>query len=261
MKLATWNVNSLNVRLPHVVQWLDANPVDALCLQELKQPDEKFPIDAFQAMGYQAHWAGQKTYNGVAIISREAGHDAQRNIPGFDDPHQRVMAATYPSAAGDIRVICAYCPNGQAVGSEKYEYKLRWFKAFTTWLQDELAEYPRLAVLGDYNIAPKDTDVYDPAKWVGDILVSEPERAAFERLLSLGLVDSFRKFSQEPAQFSWWDYRRFSFRRNAGMRIDHILLSDALNDYCVGCHIDKIPRGWEKPSDHTPVVATLNFAA
>ncbi|WP_353171710.1 exodeoxyribonuclease III [Paracandidimonas soli] len=253
MKLATWNVNSLKVRLPQVLDWLRANPVDALCLQELKLSDEFFPIDAFQEIGYTAHWAGQKTYNGVAIVTQAPGTDIQKNIPGFEDPQQRVIAATL----GDIRVVCAYCPNGQSLESDKYIYKLQWYEALNRWLQEELKRYPRLAILGDYNIAPADEDVHDPAKWEGDVLVSPPERQAFQALLSLGLSDAFRLFPQPEKSFSWWDYRRFAFRRNAGLRIDHILLSAPLAQACVACEIDKAPRGNEQPSDHTPVIATL----
>lgn len=260
MKIATWNINSLKVRLPQVLAWLDSHPVDALCLQELKLPDEKFPLDAFREAGYQALWAGQKTYNGVAIISRLPGTDPQRNLPNFDDHQQRIIAATLPSAIGDIRVVSAYCPNGQAVGSEKYEYKLKWFQALRLWLADELQRYPRLAVLGDYNVAPKDEDVYDPVKWAGDILVSDAERAAFGALVELGLTDAFREFEQEEKSFSWWDYRQFAFRRNAGARIDHVLLSAALKPYCEACIIDKTPRRNEQPSDHAPVVAALDFS-
>lgn len=259
VKLATWNVNSLKVRLPQVLAWLETNPVDALCLQELKLANEFFPLDAFTEIGYHAVWAGQKTYNGVAIISREPGSDTQRNLPGFDDPQQRVIATTLPSPAGPVRVISAYCPNGQSLDSDKYTYKLAWFQALREWLDAELKTYPRLAVLGDYNVAPADEDVHDPAKWEGDVLVSEPEREAFRALLDLGLTDAFRLFPQEEKSFSWWDYRRFAFRRNAGLRIDHILLSEALRPLCTDCHIDKIPRTWEQPSDHTPVVATLCF--
>src|SRR5690606_30504307 len=214
----------------------------------------------FTEAGYQAAWAGQKTYNGVAIISRIAGTDVQRNIPEFDDHQQRIIALTLPSPAGDVRVISAYCPNGQAVGSDKYEYKLRWFQALRDWLQAELQHHPRLAVLGDYNVAPKDEDVHDPAKWVGDVLVSEPERAAFESLLSLGFTDAFRMFDQAEKSFTWWDYRRFAFRRNAGLRIDHVLLSDALRPYCAACDIDRAPRANEQPSDHAPVICTLDFS-
>jgi exodeoxyribonuclease-3 len=261
MKLATWNVNSLKVRLPQVLDWLERHPVDALCLQELKLPDDKFPLDALAAAGYQACWAGQKTYNGVAILSRVAARDVQRNLPGFDDPQQRIIAATLPGPTGDIRVISAYCPNGQAVDSDKYQYKLKWFSALREWLSGELQRYPYLAILGDYNVAPADEDVHDPAKWVGEVLVSEPERAAFRSLLDLGLTDAFREFSQEEKSFSWWDYRRLAFRRNAGLRIDHVLLSDALRAHCIACIIDKEPRKNEQPSDHAPVVATLSATA
>ena len=260
MKLATWNVNSLKVRLPQVLDWLAQNPVDVLCLQELKLPQESFPVEALLQAGYHAVWAGQKTYNGVAVLSRVPGTEPQLNLPGFDDPQQRLVAVTLPSPAGDIRVISAYCPNGQAVGSDKFEYKLQWFEGLRTWLADELKRYPRLAILGDYNIAPADDDVHDPAKWQGQVHVSEPERATFQRLLSLGLTDAFRLFDQDVNSFSWWDYRQFAFRRNAGLRIDHVLLSDALVPLCSACVIDKTPRRNEQPSDHTPVIATLDFA-
>lgn len=257
MKIATWNVNSLKVRLPQVLQWLADNPVDALCLQELKLTDEAFPLQAFQDIGYHAAWAGQKTYNGVAILSREPGSDMQRNIPGFDDPQQRVIAVTLPSPAGEVRVICAYCPNGQSLNSDKYVYKLQWYAALREWLQTELQRYPRLAILGDYNIAPADEDVHDPAKWKDDVLVSAPERGAFQSLLALGLTDALRLFPQPPATFTWWDYRRFAWKRNAGLRIDHILLSDALRDACTAGTVDKGPRDHEQPSDHAPVIAEL----
>lgn len=261
MKLATWNVNSLKVRLPQVLDWLAANPVGALCLQELKLDHDRFPLEAFTELGYQASWAGQKTYNGVAVISKGEGLQVQRNLPNFEDHQQRIVAATLPSPVGDIRVISAYCPNGQAVGSDKYEYKLKWFAALREWLADELKEHPRLAILGDYNVAPRDEDVHDPAKWEGNVLVSVPEREAFSALLDLGLTDTFRMFEQPEKSFSWWDYRQMGFRRNAGMRIDHVLLSESLKPFCTACTIDKEPRRNEQPSDHTPVVATLEFAA
>lgn len=260
MKLATWNVNSINVRLPQVLDWLEQNPVDALCLQELKLPDERFPIAALNEAGYQAHWAGQRTYNGVAIITPVNGTNEQRNIPGYDDPQQRIIAATFNSPIGDIRIISAYCPNGQAVGSDKYEYKLEWFAALNAWLKQELQEYPRLAILGDFNVAPRDEDVHDPARWENDILVSPAERKALQDLLDLGLVDSFLEFEHPEKSFTWWDYRRMAFRRNAGLRIDHILLSTELMQWCESCIIDKAPRSNEQPSDHTPVIATLNFS-
>lgn len=261
MKIATWNVNSLKVRLPQVLDWLRDNPVDALCLQELKLDDDKFPLQAFVDAGYQAQWAGQKTYNGVAIVARQDCLDIQRNIPAFDDHQRRIIAATLKCPAGDVRIVSAYCPNGQAVGSEKYAYKLSWYAALRDWLSDELARFPRLAVLGDYNVAPEDRDVHDPAKWEGEVLVSQPERDAFQRLLDLGLSDAFRQFPQEEKSFSWWDYRRFAFRRNAGLRIDHVLLSPALQPLCSACVIDKAPRANEQPSDHAPVVATLDFGS
>ena len=203
MKLATWNVNSLNVRLPQVLDWLAANPVDVLCIQELKLTDDKFPEAAFKEAGYHAVWAGQKTYNGVAIVSRVPGTSMVRNIPDYEDPQQRVLALTFPSADGDVRVVCAYCPNGQSVGSDKYAYKLEWFEAMRAWLADEIKQYPRLAVLGDYNVAPADEDVHNPEKWEGQVLVSEPERQALRDLVDLGLADSFRLFEQPEKSFSW----------------------------------------------------------
>lgn len=257
MKLATWNVNSLNVRLPQVLDWLAANPVDVLCIQELKLTDDKFPEDAFKEAGYHAAWAGQKTYNGVAIVSRTPGTSMVRNLPTYEDPQQRVLALTFPSADGDVRVVCAYCPNGQSVGSDKYAYKLEWFAAMRAWLADEIKQYPRLAVLGDYNVAPADEDVHNPEKWEGQVLVSEPERQALRDLVDLGLADSFRLFEQPEKSFSWWDYRQFAFRRNAGLRIDHILLSAELAKSCKNCAIDKAFRGKERPSDHAPVIAEI----
>ena len=258
MKLATWNVNSLNVRLGHVLDWLQANPVDVLCLQELKLPDEKFPHEALLAAGYHACWAGQKTYNGVAILSRVPVLDVQRNIPGYEDPQQRIIAATLTGAdQKPVRIISAYCPNGQAVDSDKYAYKLDWFQALRGWLDAEIARHPDLAILGDYNVAPTDADVHDPAAWAGGILVSDPERQAFRDLLDLGLSDTFRLFEQPPKIFSWWDYRQMGFRRNAGVRIDHILATPDLAARCSECIVDKEPRRWEKPSDHAPVVATF----
>lgn len=257
MKLATWNVNSLKVRLPQVLDWLSNNPVDALCLQELKLEQDKFPLDAIQRAGYQAVWAGQKTYNGVAILSREPATAVSVNIPGFEDHQQRVIAATLPFNGDHVRIICAYCPNGQAVGSDKYDYKLKWFEAFRQYLQSERAAQPHLAVLGDYNIAPADEDVHNPEKWVGQVLVSNAERAALQALMDLGLKDAFRLFEQPPNMFSWWDYRMNGFKRNAGLRIDHILLSESLALHCRSCTIDLEPRRNEQPSDHAPVIATI----
>ncbi|MDO9393612.1 MAG: exodeoxyribonuclease III [Methylotenera sp.] len=254
MKLATWNVNSLNVRLPHVLDWLDANQADVLCLQETKQEDSKFPYEALKEVGYEATHIGQKTYNGVAILSRHPISNIQRNIPNFDDDQQRVLAATI----NGMRVICVYIPNGQAVDSDKYHYKMRWLNALNDWLKTELAAHPKLMVLGDYNIAPEDRDCHDPAAWIGQVLVSPAEREAFQQLLQLGLHDSFRLFEQPDKSFSWWDYRMMGFRRNFGMRIDHILVSDALKPACTSACIDKTPRKLERPSDHTPVVLNLN---
>ena len=260
MHITTWNVNSLKVRLPHVLSWLEANPVDALCLQELKLPDEKFPVAEIAAAGYRSFFLGQKTYNGVAILVKDGLHvdevDKIHNIPGFDDHQQRLIAVTIEG----VRVISAYFPNGQAPGTEKFEYKLRWLAALELWIKDEMVRHPRLALTGDFNIAPDDRDVLDPAKWEGQNLVSPEERAAFFRLIELGLVDSFRKFEQAEKSFSWWDYRMFAFRRNAGARIDMVLLSPLLASICTGCAIDKTPRAWEQPSDHAPVTATLDTA-
>lgn len=257
MQIATWNVNSLKVRLPQVLDWLAAHPgITALALQETKQEDIAFPQAEIEAAGFHVAFAGQKTYNGVAIISRFPLADITINIPDFDDPQKRVIAATLP---GDIRLVCVYVPNGQALDSEKYPYKLAWLNALTVWLKIELAQYPHMVVLGDFNIAPEDRDVHDPAKWIGQILVSPPEREAFFNLLKLGLHDSFRQFEQPEKSFSWWDYRGFSFKKNAGMRIDHILLSATLQNQCAACEIDKQPRRHERPSDHTPVITTLNF--
>jgi exodeoxyribonuclease-3 len=261
MKFATWNVNSLKIRLPQVLAWLASTQTDVLCLQELKLPDESFPAQAFADLGYHACWAGQKTYNGVAIVARAPVREVQRNIPGFEDAQQRVIAATLDAPGGPVRVVSAYCPNGQALDSDKYPYKLKWFAALRDWLAQELQAHPRLLVLGDYNVAPQDEDVHDPAKWAGQVLVSEPERAAFQALLALGLHDAFRLFEQEPRQFSWWDYRQMGFRRNAGLRIDHILVSNALKPLCASCAVDKEPRRLEQPSDHAPVVAQFELQA
>ncbi|MFM9834587.1 MAG: exodeoxyribonuclease III [Methylophilaceae bacterium] len=253
MKLATWNVNSLNVRLPHVLDWLKENPIDVLCLQETKQEDSKFPYAEIQEIGYIAAHNGQKTYNGVAILSKHEMTDVVHGIANFDDEQKRVISATI----NGIRVVCVYIVNGQEVDSEKYEYKMRWLTALHNWLVGELQKYPNLILLGDYNIAPEDRDCHDPAAWEGQILVSPREREHFQKLLQLGLNDSFRLFEQADKQFSWWDYRMMGFRRNFGMRIDHILVSDALKNKCESCTIDKAPRKLERPSDHTPVIVTL----
>ena len=251
MKLATWNVNSLNVRLPHVLKWLEENPTDVLCIQETKLTDDKFPAAAIEAAGYHVAYTGQKTYNGVAILSKLPITDVVKNNPRFEDVQQRILAATI---AG-VRVVCAYVPNGQALDSEKYIYKMAWLSAFHDWIREEAALHPQLAVVGDYNIAPEDRDVHDPAAWIGMVHVSEQERAALQRLLDIGLVDSFRLFEQPEKSYSWWDYRNLGFRLNKGLRIDHILLSDALKQRCTACVIDRVPRKWEQPSDHAPVIA------
>jgi len=252
MKLATWNVNSLKVRLPHLIEWLVANPVDVVCLQETKTEDKNFPQAELKTAGYHSVFSGQKTYNGVAILSRLPISDVQCGIPNFEDEQKRVIAATIDG----IRVVCVYIPNGQEVGSDKYQYKLKWLAALTAWLKDELVKYPKLLLLGDYNIAPEDRDVYDPVAWKDVVLVSELERAAFKGMLALGLRDAFRLFEQAEKSYSWWDYRMMAFRRNMGLRIDHILISPALQ--CASCIIDKAPRKLERPSDHTLVVAEVS---
>ena len=261
MKIATWNVNSLKVRLEHVCRWLEATQTDILCLQELKLAHELFPIDALQMIGYDAVWAGQKTYNGVAILYRKETVSNPRetviNIPTLDDIQQRLVATTLTTTTGDIRIISAYFPNGAEVGCDKYAYKLQWLEHLTMWLQGELNRYPQLMLLGDFNIAPDDRDVWNPKAWEGNILVSEPERAAFRRLLDLGLYDSFRLFDQPEGIFTWWDYRMLGFQKNHGVRIDHALVTDALKEKILATCIDKDPRKWVKPSDHTPYCVTL----
>ena len=276
IRIAAWNVNSLKVRLPHVLRWLQdqeqkKQPIDALCLQELKLIDDKYPHQELEAAGYLSLAAGQKTYNGVAIIVRKGAlaplaSDATtsflkpvRNIPGNEDEQQRILAATIPFAGMQpIRLISAYFPNGQSPDSDKFAYKLNWLTALQNWLAIELQQNSRLALLGDFNIAPADEDVHDPKAWEGQNLVSPPERSAFQQLLGLGLHDSFRMFEQAPKTYSWWDYRMMGFRRNAGLRIDHILLSEELKLRCQASVVDKEPRSWEQPSDHAPVIATIS---
>ena len=254
MKIASWNVNSLKVRLPHLLDWLAEQQPDALCLQELKLEDHNFPRAEIEAAGYQVAFFGQKTYNGVALLAREAISDVTLGNPHFPDEQKRLIAGT----VGDTRVICAYMPNGQAVGSDKYEYKLRWLDALATWVAEEIATHPRLALCGDYNIAPDDRDVHNPQAWAGQILCSVPERAAFQRLLDLGLKDSFRLFEQPEKTFSWWDYRMLGFQKNLGLRIDHVLLSQALSESCSAAGVDRAPRKRERPSDHAPVWAIVD---
>jgi exodeoxyribonuclease-3 len=253
VKIATWNVNSLRVRLPHLLDWLAANRPDAMCLQETKCEDAAFPVDELRSAGYCAVFHGQKTYNGVAILSRAEGREVCRGIPAFADEQSRVIAADVDG----IRLVSVYVPNGQAVGSDKYAYKLRWFEALRDWLRDEMARHPKIAVLGDYNVAPEDRDVHDPAAWAGQVLCSDAERAALASLVGLGFVDAFRRFEQPEKSFSWWDYRMAAFRRNLGLRIDHVLLSPALAASCTACTIDVAPRKLERPSDHTPVVCEI----
>jgi len=255
MKLATWNVNSLKVRLPQVLDWLGQHQPDALCLQETKLEDVNFPAAAIGDAGYQVLYSGQKTYNGVAILSRVPASDAVTAIPAFEDPQKRVLAATVDG----VRVICVYVPNGESVESDKYQYKLKWLAAVTAWLRDELTRFPRLAVLGDFNIAPEERDVHDPKAWEGRVLFSAPERDAFKALLEPGLRDSFRLFEQPEKSFTWWDYRMNAFRRKMGLRIDHILLSTELAKCCAACTVDVEPRKAERPSDHAPVIATLTL--
>ena len=253
MQLATWNINSLTVRLPQVIDWLGTNPVDVLALQEIKMTDDKFPAAAFAAAGYQAQWFGQKTYNGVALITRSDATDVVRNIPGFSDDMARVLTAT---VAG-VRVIGAYFPNGQEPGSDKFEYKMHWHKALRTWVRTELEQHPRLVLMGDYNITFDDADVWDPVGLKDSIHCTEEERYQLRALVALGLTDAHRLFDQPAKSYSWWDYRDFAFRRNRGMRIDHVLVSAALVAQVKSCFIDKAPRKNERPSDHTPVVLEL----
>lgn len=253
--IATWNVNSLRVRLPQLAEWLAANPVHTIALQETKLEDAAFPRAEIEALGYHVAASGQRTYNGVAILARAPLHDVQTGIPGFDDPQRRVLAATIDG----VRVVNLYVPNGQSVGSEKYAYKLRWLAALRDWLREEVARHPRLIALGDFNIAPEDRDVHDPAAWAGSVHVSEPERAALRELLALGLADSFRLFEQPPGTYSWWDYRQGAFRRNNGLRIDLLLVSDALAKACSQSVIDREPRRAERPSDHAPAIASFDI--
>ena len=256
MKLATWNVNSLAVRLPHLLAWLQANPVQAIALQETKLTDDKFPHAELAQAGWQAVWFGQKTYNGVALLvptDAAAPADVVRNLPGFEDEQARVLTATVDG----VRLIGAYFPNGQAPGSDKFSYKMQWLQALEHHVQQELAQHERLVLMGDFNIAPEDRDVHDPVAWAGQIHCTDEERAHFRALLGLGLHDAFRLFEQPPRLWSWWDYRNLAFRKNQGLRIDHILVSEALRPKVVSCLIDKAPRKAERPSDHAPVVVEL----
>ena len=260
MKIASWNVNSLNVRLPHVEQWCREARPDVLALQETKLEDAKFPREAIETLGYHAVFSGQKTYNGVAILARTPPREVVVGVPGFDDPARRVLAASVDDASlpgGELRIVDLYVVNGQSVGSEKYEYKLRWLRVVTDFLRAQLARYPNLVVLGDFNIAPEDRDVHDPEAWRGQVLCSTPEREALDGILQLGLRDSFRLFSEEGGQYSWWDYRQAAFRRNMGLRIDLVLVSSGLRPRLKSASIDRTPRTWERPSDHAPVTIEI----
>lgn len=255
MKLASWNVNSLKVRLPQLLEWLAAQAPDVVCLQETKLEDHNFPHAEIEAAGYRTAFSGQKTYNGVALLARgEAPADVVCGNPHFPDEQKRLIAGTVRG----VRVVCAYMPNGQAVGSDKYAYKLAWLDALARWLGEELAAHPRLALAGDFNIAPEDRDVHDPVAWAGQILCSGPEREAFRRLQELGLQDSFRLFAQPEKSFSWWDYRMLGFQKNQGLRIDHILLSAPLAARCTAAGIERAMRKRERPSDHAPVTAEID---
>ncbi len=259
MKIATWNVNSLTVRLPQVLDWLAANPVDALCLQELKLSDDKFPLRELAAAGYQSAVFGQKTYNGVAILSRAPARDIVKNIVGFTDEQSRVIAVTLDMPAGEVRVVNGYFVNGQSLDSDKFLYKMKWLEGLRSWLRDELRSHPNLVLLGDFNITADDRDSYDPVGLSGTIHHSPEERLHFQALLDLGLSDAFRMFDQPEKSYSWWDYREMAFRRNRGLRIDHILVSEALKPFIRSCVIDKLPRKNERPSDHAPVVVELDL--
>ena len=255
MKLATWNINSLTVRLPQVLDWLQANPVDVLVVQELKLTDDKFPFDAFTQAGYNAQCFGQKTYNGVALLSRAPATDVVKNIPGFSDDMARVISATVDG----VRVIGAYFPNGQEPGSDKFDYKMAWLKGLRDWVREELVKYPQLVLMGDYNITFDDADVWDPVGLKDTIHCTEEERYHLRALIALGLHDAYRLFEQPAKSYSWWDYRNFAFPRNRGLRIDHILVGTALKPWVAGCLIDKVPRKNERPSDHAPVVVELRL--
>ena len=255
MKIASWNVNSLKVRLPQVLQWLESEKPDIIGLQETKLTDELFPRGEIEAAGYRVLFSGQKTYNGVALLSREEATDPITDLPGLDDPQRRVLGAT----VNGVRFLNLYVPNGQEVGSDKYAYKLDWIEKLQAHVRAQLEIHENVVIVGDFNIAPEDRDVYDPAGWADSVLFSPPEREAFRRLLDAGLADAFRLFEQEEKIWSWWDYRMGAFRRDMGLRIDHILVSSALAKSCTACRIDKAPRTWERPSDHAPVVAEFSL--
>jgi exodeoxyribonuclease-3 len=254
-KIATWNVNSLRVRLPHVLQWLSDYQPDVLALQEIKLPDDDFPIEAIRQAGYYVYYSGQKTYNGVALLSRSPCTDLVKDIPGLDDPQRRVLAGTIQG----MRILNLYVPNGESIESEKYAYKLNWLHHLKLFVAEEIKKYPKLILLGDFNIAPTPLDVHDPILWEGKVLFSEKERAALQDIMNLGLIDSFRLHAQPEKSFSWWDYRLNAFKRNMGLRIDHIFINKALSSHCKHCYIDKLPRALERPSDHAPVVGEFDI--
>lgn len=251
LKIATWNVNSIKIRLSHLLQWISEQQPDILAIQETKTLNENFPIGEINAAGYQVICSGQKTYNGVAILSKIPAKEVITDIPNLEDPQRRILAATY----SDIRVLNLYVPNGESVDSEKYHYKLNWLEKMKAYAQQQLQEHRYVMMLGDFNIAPEDRDVHNPTVWEGHVLVSVKEREALSALMDIGFHDSFRLFHQETGHYSWWDYRQLAFRRNHGLRIDHVLINDALREKCVACTIDKEPRRWERPSDHVPVMA------
>ncbi|RYE40721.1 MAG: exodeoxyribonuclease III [Hyphomicrobiales bacterium] len=257
MKIATWNVNSLTARLQHVLDWLIANPVDVLCLQELKMSDDKFPLEVLKSAGYEAAVFGQKTYNGVAILSLSPVRDVVRNIGGFADEHSRVITATLDTPLGEVRVVNGYFVNGQAPGSDKFAYKMRWLDGLREFLRAELAAHPQLVLLGDFNIVLEDRDSFDPVGLAETIHHTTEEREHFKALLKLGLTDAFRLFEQPPKSYSWWDYRMLGYQKNRGLRIDHILVSAPLVPQVKSCVIDRVPRKWEKPSDHAPVILEI----
>lgn len=258
LKVASWNVNSLNVRLPQVLAWTAAARPDVLALQETKLPDDRFPAAALAEAGYHAVFSGQPAYNGVAVLTREPAGDAVTDVPGLNDPQKRILAVTVPSVVGPLRVVNLYVVNGSEVGSDKFAYKLEWLARVTDWLQDELRLHEHLLVVGDFNITPDDRDVHDPDLWREKILCSSAERAALQRILGLGLADTFRLFEQEPGVFSWWDYRMNAFRRRMGLRIDLVLASPSLAQRCTAGYVDLEPRRQERPSDHAPVVAEFS---
>ena len=257
MQIATWNVNSLSVRLPQVLDWLARQPVDVLCLQELKLTEDKFPFMELRSAGYEAVAFGQKTYNGVAILARTPLTAVVRNIPGFEDEQARLIAATVETPQGPLRVLNGYFVNGQAPGTDKFAYKMRWLQALHDWVRSELETHPRLVLLGDFNVAPEDRDSYDPVGLADTIHHTREERAHFQALLGLGLTDAYRMFEQPEKSYSWWDYRMLGFQKNRGLRIDHILVSEALRGAVTACTIDRAPRKNPQPSDHAPVVLTM----